>query len=194
MQPACEKPGRLKRLALTLSVLGLLSAVDASSADLAVPEPAGYRLDDYKAPVPATLEGAQVARTQEVAALWEQKSAVFLDVMPRLPKPDNLPVGTIWRDKPRMDIPGSIWLPNVGYGEITSEATDYFRAGLEANTGGDKSRKIVIYCMTDCWMSWNAAKRAVSWGYTAVIWYPDGADGWESSNRPLAAATPFFEN
>jgi PQQ-dependent catabolism-associated CXXCW motif protein len=194
MQPAFKWPRRVNRLALTLSVVSLLLAGQLSAANLAVPEPSDYRTDNYKAPVPATLEGAQVARTPEVAALWEQKSVVFFDVMPRLPKPDNLPVGTIWRDKPRMDIPGSIWLPNVGYGEITSETADYFRAGLAANTGGDKSRKIVIYCMTDCWMSWNAAKRAVSWGYAAVIWYPEGADGWESSNRPLVAATPFAAN
>jgi PQQ-dependent catabolism-associated CXXCW motif protein len=125
--------------------------------------------------------------------LWEQKSAVFFDVMPRLPKP-VLPPGTIWRDKPRMNIPGSIWLANVGYGEINKETEAYFQAGLKANTDGDMSRKIVIYCMTDCWMSWNAAKRAVKWGYTAVIWYPDGADGWERANLPLSTAKPFAAN
>lgn len=184
----------MNRLVLALSVASWLVAGQLSAAELAVPEPAGYRTDNYKAPVPATLAGARVARTQEAAALWEQKSAVFFDVMPRLPKPANLPAGTIWRDKPRMNIPGSIWLANVGYGEITPETAEYFRAGLAANTGGDKSRKIVVYCMTNCWMSWNAAKRAVSWGYTSVVWYPDGADGWEHTNRPLAAATPFAAN
>jgi rhodanese-related sulfurtransferase len=39
-------------------------------------------------------------------------------------------------------------------------------------------------------MSWNAAKRAVSLGYTAVAWYPDGTDGWREAGLPLSEATP----
>jgi rhodanese-related sulfurtransferase len=39
-------------------------------------------------------------------------------------------------------------------------------------------------------MSWNAAKRAVSWGYTDVLWYPDGTDGWQEAGLPLAEARP----
>jgi PQQ-dependent catabolism-associated CXXCW motif protein len=190
MGPGYEMIGWTRHLTLTCALLGLLSTGNSIAADLVVPEPAGYRTENYKAQVPKTLEGATVMGTEEVAALQEQKSAVFFDVMPRLPKP-ALPAGTIWRDTPRMNIPSSIWLANVGYGEITKETEAYFQAGLAAHTDGDKSRKIVIYCMTDCWMSWNAAKRAIEWGYTAVIWHPDGADGWERSNRPLVIARPF---
>jgi rhodanese-related sulfurtransferase len=35
-------------------------------------------------------------------------------------------------------------------------------------------------------MSWNAAKRALSYGYTNVAWYPEGTDGWQRANLPLA--------
>jgi PQQ-dependent catabolism-associated CXXCW motif protein len=156
-----------------------------------VSEPAGYRMDDYRAPVPATLQGAKVISTAEAEVLWTQKAALFLDTMPRLPKPKDLPAGTIWRDKPRHNIPGSIWLANVGYGALTPEMETYFRDGLKSNTGGDLSRKIVFYCMTDCWMSWNAAKRALSWGYSNVLWYPAGADGWKADGLPLSEAKPF---
>ena len=169
----------------------LLLAAPTYADDGSVAEPAGYRMDEYRAPVPQTLKGAEVISTEEAAALWQQKRAVFIDVMPRLPKPDKLPAGTIWKDKVRKNIPGSVWLPNVGYGAITRETTDYFRTGLEAHTGGDKTRKILFYCMTDCWMSWNAAKRAIAEGYIAVIWYPSGADGWQNSKRPLTVATPY---
>ena len=155
-----------------------------------VEEPAGYRTDEYKAPVPETLKGAKVVDTKEAEALWRGKKAVFFDVMPNTPKPANLPAGTIWRDKVREDIPGSIWLANVGYGAISDETTSYFRAGLEAGTDSDKSKPILFYCMTDCWMSWNAAKRAIEWGYSSVIWYPQGADGWESANLPLDENKP----
>ena len=39
-------------------------------------------------------------------------------------------------------------------------------------------------------MSWNAVKRAASFGYTRLYWYRDGTDGWEAAQLPLAEATP----
>ena len=156
-----------------------------------VPEPAGYRMEEYRAPVPATLAGARVVNTQEAADLLATKQALFFDVMPHTPKPAKLPAGTIWREKVRKNIPGSIWLPNVGYGALTKEDMEYFHAGIDAKTAGDMSRKILFYCMTDCWMSWNAAKRALERGHTAVLWYPLGADGWEASGLLLVEGKPF---
>jgi len=163
----------------------------ASAKAEEVPEPSGYRMDKYRAPVPKTLNGARVVTTQEAQTLWRDKSAVFVDVMPQAPKPDNLPEGTIWRDKPRDDIPGSIWLANVGYGAINAETEAYFRAGLENNGAADKKQPILFYCMTNCWMSWNAAKRALEWGHVSVIWYPAGADGWAETGLPLENKTPY---
>ncbi|RFC66775.1 MULTISPECIES: PQQ-dependent catabolism-associated CXXCW motif protein [Mesorhizobium] len=154
-------------------------------------EPSDYRMDEYRAPVPATLKGARVVTTAEAEKLWREKAAVFFDVMPRTPKPANLPQGTIWRDKPRSGIPGSIWLANVGYGEINAETEAYFRKGIDAQIGTDKSHPILFYCMTNCWMSWNAAKRAVAWGYTSVLWYPLGSDGWEKAGLPLVEEQPY---
>jgi rhodanese-related sulfurtransferase len=39
-------------------------------------------------------------------------------------------------------------------------------------------------------MSWNAAKRALALGYTNVVWYPDGTDGWFNALLPLQDSTP----
>jgi rhodanese-related sulfurtransferase len=40
-------------------------------------------------------------------------------------------------------------------------------------------------------MSWNAARRAVALGYTAVHWFPGGIEGWQSAGgAPLVRATP----
>jgi rhodanese-related sulfurtransferase len=39
-------------------------------------------------------------------------------------------------------------------------------------------------------MSWNAAKRAASWGYRRVYWYRDGTDGWEAAKLLLTEAEP----
>ena len=165
----------------------LAVAIPDLAADAA--EPAGYRMDRYNAPVPETLEGATVVTTEEAEMLWRAGAAVFIDVMPHTPKPAGLPKGTIWREAIRRDIPGSVWLPNVGYGAISKETADYFREGLTAHAGSGS--KFLFYCMMDCWMSWNAAKRAVEWGYASVLWYPLGADGWEFEGLPLAENRPW---
>ena len=153
-------------------------------------EPADYRTDDYRAPVPATLAGARVLTTAEAEAIWREKSGVFIDVLPRAPKPANLPAGTVWRDRPRLDIPGSIWLPDTGYGKLAAPTEDYLKRGLARASGGDTAKLLVIYCQENCWMSWNAAKRVLSYGYRNVAWYPDGTDGWERELLPLSAAEP----
>jgi PQQ-dependent catabolism-associated CXXCW motif protein len=181
-------PTIIARAAAALLVLGSLAAAAGPVA-----EPPGYRMENYRAPLPATLAGAAVLSTAEVAALWRQRGAVFIDVLPRPPKPD-LPEGTLWREPPHFDIPGSVWLADVGYGALAPEMTDFYRDNLERLTQGEKSRPLVIYCRAECWMSWNAARRAVEWGYSGVHWYPDGIEGWEASGLPLEERTPSFRD
>src|SRR5260370_16832347 len=77
----------------------------------ATPEPPRYRTDNYRAPTPATLAGARVVTTAQVEMLWQDKAPIFVDVMPRVPRPPNLPPGTNWRDAPRSTIPPTIRLP-----------------------------------------------------------------------------------
>jgi PQQ-dependent catabolism-associated CXXCW motif protein len=175
--------------AIGLAILSrMVAAGEADDVDVA--EPSGYRTQDYRAPVPKSLRGARVASTAEVAALWRQGKAVFVDVLPQPPRPRNLPAGTIWRDNPRFDIPGSVWLPDTGYGEPAAVTEHYFAAGLVQATAGDTGKPLVFYCLKDCWMSWNAAKRALALGYTDVVWYPDGTDGWTAAGLPVAETRP----
>jgi PQQ-dependent catabolism-associated CXXCW motif protein len=171
-------------------LLVLMVLAGPARADELVPEPSSYRTEDYRAPVPDTLAGARVLTTREAEAIWRAKSGVFVDVLPRPPKPPNLPVGTVWRDKPRFNIPGSIWLPDTGYGALAETTEEYLRQGLARATGGNRAALIVAYCQADCWMSWNAAKRMLSYGYSNVAWYPDGTDGWERANLPTVEARP----
>jgi PQQ-dependent catabolism-associated CXXCW motif protein len=170
--------------------LALIALVGAVCAEELVPEPQGYRTDDYRAPVPDTLAGARVLSTAEAEAIWRKKAGVFIDVLPRPPKPANLPAGTIWRDKPRLNIPGSMWLPDTGYGALAASTESYLRQGLARASGGDRATLIVVYCQADCWMSWNAAKRTLSYGYSNVAWYPDGTDGWQRADLPTEEAQP----
>ena len=90
---------------------------------------------------------------------------------------------------PRLDIPGSLWLPDTGYGELAPVMLDYFRRGLDRALDG-RQRPLVFYCLKDCWMSWNAAKRALAQGYSNVAWYPGGSDGWAAAGLPVEKRTP----
>ncbi|MBB4258561.1 MULTISPECIES: PQQ-dependent catabolism-associated CXXCW motif protein [unclassified Bradyrhizobium] len=177
-----------RRLAAALVVAAL--AVPASAQQQEPFEPEGYRADNYRAPVPATLAGARVLNTVEAEAIWRARSGAFVDVLPRPPKPKNLPAGTVWRDAPRKNIPGSIWLPDTGYGSLPPAMDDYLQRGLAQASRGDKAALLVIYCLADCWMSWNAAKRAQAYGYTNIAWYPDGTDGWERAKLPTEEVQP----
>jgi PQQ-dependent catabolism-associated CXXCW motif protein len=177
------------RTAIRFALMAIgIAAATAAAAEVA--EPDGYRLEDYRAPTPATLRGARVIGTTEAETIWRSHTASFVDVLPRAPRPRNLPAGTVWHDKPRANIPGSVWLPDTGYGELAPSMAGYFAKGLEKATHGDHARILVLYCLADCWMSWNAARRAQSLGYSNIVWYREGTDGWLAAGLPLEDATP----
>jgi PQQ-dependent catabolism-associated CXXCW motif protein len=160
------------------------------AANAQPPEPADYRMDEYRAPTPATVAGGTVLDTIAARELWKSGNAVWIDVLPAPRRPANLPASTVWMPLPHRDIPGSLWLPNVGRGMLSRELEGYFRDHLEAATQRRRDAAVVFYCLADCWMSWNAAKRAASWGYWRVYWYRDGTDGWEAAKLPLAEVEP----
>ena len=53
-------------------------AAGAAGAET-VPEPGGYRMEEYRAPVPTTLSGAKVVDTAGAPALWQAGATAFLD-------------------------------------------------------------------------------------------------------------------
>jgi PQQ-dependent catabolism-associated CXXCW motif protein len=154
------------------------------------PEPEGYRTSDYRAPTPATVAGGSVLTTETAHELWKSGNAVWIDVLPTPRRPLNLPASALWAPLPREDIPGSLWLPDVGRGELNPELEHHFKDHLEAATEGRPETALVFYCLAECWMSWNAAKRAASWGYSRVYWYPEGIDGWQAAKLPTERAEP----
>lgn len=182
--------------ALIISILAMaaLTAAGARAGEAAPPtpaEPSSYRMDDYLAPTPRTLRGVRVVDTAQAEALWRGGKTLFIDVMPRPVKPTNLPATVIWRDKRHDSLPRSHWLPNVGYGKLSEDMDACFRRSLERLTGGDRAAPLLFYCRSDCWMSWNAAKRArEEYGYADVSWHPEGVDGWTAAGHALVEAQP----
>ena len=172
------------------AAIAFLASVATAQPTSRPPEPEGYRREAYRAPVPATLKGATVIDTAKAFDLWRSKAVVFIDALPHAPKPEGLPKDAVWREKPRFDIPGSVWLPDTGFGDISEATQRYLETGLARASGDDKKKQLVFYCLADCWMSWNAAKRALTLGYTNVFWYPEGTDGWANAKHPLEESKP----
>ncbi len=155
-----------------------------------VPEPDTYRLDDYRAPVPDTLTGARVVHTDELAAILSKTRAILIDVLPAPRRPPDRPPGSPWMPLPHSDIPGSIWLPDTGRGALDPKTEAWFDGKLRALAAADPNEPMVFYCLSHCWMSWNAARRAVRLGLPHVVWFPDGADGWEAAGHPVKPVRP----
>ena len=166
----------------------LVLAAFAGPALAAVPEPDAYRLDHYREPVPDTLHGARVVSAAELAALIQAEQPVLIDVLPAPAAPADARPGLPRMPVPHRDIPGSHWLADTGRGALAPSMEAWFRARLRQISGARLDSTLVFYCLSQCWMSWNAARRAVSYGYTKVVWFPGGADGWEASGHALAPA------
>lgn len=171
---------------LTLIAALIVAPVLAAAG---VPEPDGFRMDNYNAPVPETLAGAQAVDAQALSAAMANGAAV-IDVMPAARRPPTLPADRPWLPPARMAVPGSLWWPEVGRGAIGPALDAWFRARLAAITGGRMDKPVAFYCKAECWMSWNAAKRAVGYGYKKVLWFPGGAEAWAAAGYALHAGTP----
>ncbi|MBX2879287.1 MAG: PQQ-dependent catabolism-associated CXXCW motif protein [Granulosicoccus sp.] len=157
---------------------------------LAVEEPEGYRTELYDDLVPATLTGATVVNALEVQKLQQDMAAVVIDVIPEQRRPDDLPDGQLWFPVSHKGVPGAIWLPDTGFGVLSEVTEEYFKEHLASATGQNAQHPVVFYCRSNCWMSWNAAKRALSYGYKKVYWFADGIDDWAFEDLDFEILTP----
>ncbi len=90
------------------------------------------------------------------------------------------------KHKGHRSVPGAVWLKGAGLDDTREDDVDArLNAKLDELTGGDKSRGIVIFCLSaECWLSYNAALRAVRLGYENVHWYRGGIDAWKKAKLP----------
>jgi len=173
-------------LAAVLCLPLLLGLLPAKAGEEALFSADGYRLDRYRSPTPATVEGAQTIDTATLQQLLASKQPpVLIDVFRR-----PWLHGQFAADEAHHNIPGSLWLANVGEGTAEAPWLDYFSHYLKQASGGDHARALVFYCKSDCWLSWNASKRAAALGYTQLYWYRDGIDAWQQAGLPVQTATP----
>jgi len=167
-----------------------LTSVTASADTYNVDPKSGFRMERYRAPVPSSIPGGLTINTQFALEQHNSGSMQFIDVFP--PKGMGAdPIDGFWLiTEPRYSISGAVWLPEVGQGHIEPAQEDYFKRNLARLTNNNVDFPLLFFCTADCWQSWNAAKRAIDWGYTAVHWYPNGTDGWQDHNLPVVQVAP----
>ena len=143
--------------------------------DFGVPPESRLHTGAMHGPTPASIPGGQVITTKGLIALVQGRQAPFLlfDVL-----------GS------QEMLPGAI--PAAGAaqpGSFDDNVQQGFGAYLEQATRGDKRTALVFYCQsTQCWMSYNAALRAIKLGYANVLWYRGGIEAWKAAGQPLQRA------
>lgn len=178
--------------AIALLMLGFGAAVGATAAQERLFDQQGYRIARYRAP--ARNAPPRVGRIAPAAAaqLRPDVDALFIDVLPAEGAAHDGAGG--WRlARPHDGIAGSHWFPEAGRGAPDPAITDWFRRGVDRLTHGRRDRMIITYCLSDCWMGWNAAMRLRDWGYSNVWWMAEGTDGWRGLGLPLVDVRPAAE-
>jgi len=176
---------------VTRSLLAAALCLAFVAASAAIPEPDGFRLDDYRGAVPGTVAGATVVHAKQIQELQEQGDVVLIDVLAAPRRPTGTRPDTPWLPTPHSVLPGSLWWPDIGRGAISPELDSRLRQRLAAITAAHPGSLVVFYCKANCWLSWNAAKRAAQYGIKAG-WFPEGVDGWKAAGLPMQDATPEF--
>ena len=168
----------------------LLVALGAVAADSDFHATSGLRIHNYNTETPTTVPGGLYVGTQEVQAL-AQAGAVLIDVL-SIPDGRYDEFDGFWPDDhaPRENIPGSYWLPNVGFGAPAEDMQTYLDQTVITLTGGNKWHPVVVYCIADCWMGWNAVQHLANLGYQSVFWYADGTDAWIEAGLPVELSQP----
>lgn len=176
------------RLAVVYLLACSLPIVAPALAD--VPEPPGFWTGPVNSPVPATLSGGKVIHAAELAKLIEEPRPLIIDVSNMPKRPEGMAADAPWLPLPHDAIPGAMWIPNVGDGVISENMDEFFRAQLLEATDEDFDRLIVVYCHELCWLSWNAAKRAIGYGFRNVHWFPEGIEGWRDAGHETEVVRP----
>jgi PQQ-dependent catabolism-associated CXXCW motif protein len=120
-------------------------------------------------PTPTSIPGGQVVTTDRLLAMYQQGmqngSLLVFHVLgpgPTLPNAQNA-VGASQA------------------GTFQDQTQQQFGQYLQQVTQGNKAVPMVFYCQsTQCWMSYNAALRAINMGYTQVYWYRGGIEAWQA--------------
>jgi PQQ-dependent catabolism-associated CXXCW motif protein len=131
------------------------------------------RTENLEQATPTSVIGTQTISTPQ---LWD----MLLD--------DNPPVLIdVLGGNQTMTLPGAYWSPNTGRGDsLNDDVQKVLAAEISRLTCNDKTIPVVLFCLSKtCWLSVNAAVRAVALQYQQVYWYRGGRCAWEAGGLPM---------
>ncbi|NWG72120.1 MAG: hypothetical protein HXY23_11000 [Parvularculaceae bacterium] len=143
--------------------------------DYGVPPTSSLHGGQMHGPTPASIPGGQVITTKGLVALVQGKDVPYF-LFDVLGGPEVLPGA----------IPAA-WLsqPGTFQDQTQQQMVERFRQG----TQGRNDVPMIFYCLsTQCWMSYNAALRAINAGYKNVLWYRGGIEAWKAAGLPVQPA------
>jgi len=146
----------------------------------------GYRIAHYRSVVPTPPEGVRRVDAREVATA----DAILIDVTPAEGARRDPATGHWSVPEPHQGIAGSHWFLEAGRGAIDPAIERWFLASVTRIAAARPGAPLIVYCLADCWMSWNAALRLRRAGFRQVNWFADGLDGWRDLGRPLESLRP----
>lgn len=87
-------------------------------------------------------------------------------------------------------LPGALAaVPAHQAGSFDDAVQREFGTFLQQVTQGRPDAALVFYCAsTQCWMSYNAALRAIRLGHKQVLWYRGGVEAWKAAGLPVQTA------
>lgn len=180
----------IRWLLTTAASAAVFLSVSLYASETSFDPETGLRIHHYTDPVPASVPGGVTLDTAGVAALIAREAVTLIDVLSiNDVRYDELD-GTWSGYPPRENIPGSLWLPNVGYGQPAEDMHRYLLEAVTDAVGGDQRAPILVYCVSSCWMGWNAVQHLARAGFTRVYWYPEGTDGWIAAGYSVAPSEP----
>ncbi len=120
---------------------------------------------------PASIPGGQIITTKGVVELVQSQQTPYLLF-------DVLGSGET--------LPGAIPAVQASSpGHFQDQTQQMFGQFLQQATQGNQEVPLIFYCASiECWMSYNAALRAINLGYRNVLWYRGGLAAWKQAGGP----------
>ncbi|MEY8838101.1 rhodanese-like domain-containing protein, partial [Cribrihabitans sp. XS_ASV171] len=120
---------------------------------------------------PASIPGGQVLTTKGLVELVQSQQTPYLLF-------DVLGSGET--------LPGAIPAVQAAQaGSFQDQTQQMFGQFLQQATRGNQEVPLIFYCASiECWMSYNAALRAINLGYRNVLWYRGGLAAWKQAGGP----------
>lgn len=142
--------------------------------DMGVPVTQGLHDGAFHGPTPNKIPGGQVITTKGLLPLLQQGVPVLVfDVLGSgQTLPGAMPLA--WAAQP---------------GSFDDQVQQQLGQVLQQAARGRTDLPMVFYCQgPQCWMSYNAALRAIKLGYRNVLWYRGGTEAWQRAGQNLQMA------